>query len=392
MTAMTRNQLSYRYILASQYFLYFGILGIFLPYFNLYCYHLGFSGFQIGSLSGVRSMTTVLFPLVWGILADRYQIRKPIYVACCFISSAVWVFYLCTVDFWLMLMITISYGIFYAPIISFLEAFSMDLLGDEKKKYGRIRAWGSVSFIGTVVVLGRLIDFYSIEIILVIALIGSLLQALVSTGIPGITLAYRSIKPGTHLLGQKRVRIFLVCAFLMLVSHGTYYGFFSIHLENMGYGHTFIGLSWALASIAEILVMLRSDNIFRRFSLESVLLASFTVAVLRWCVLFFARSAVVILLSQILHAATYGAFHMASILYMDRMTPNEDKTFGQAVNNAVTYGLGMMVGFFLNGYFYEMIGSFTLFLLSALVALGGGLLFGIVQMPDRGAEGTPRHD
>ena len=60
----------------------------------------------------------------------------------------------------------------------------------------------------------------------------------------------------------------------MLVSHGAYYGFFSIHLENLGYGSTFIGIAWALASTAEILVMIKSDKIFDRFSLENVLFKS----------------------------------------------------------------------------------------------------------------------
>jgi PPP family 3-phenylpropionic acid transporter len=161
----------------------------------------------------------------------------------------------------------------------------------------------------------------------------------------------------------------------MLVSHGAYYGFFSIHLETLGYTGTFIGASWALASAAEILAMLYSEAIFNRFALERVLLASFAAAVLRWWILGAATSAAVILLSQVLHAMTYGAFHMASILYMDRLAPAGAKNLGQALNNALTYGLGLMVGFFLNGYLYGVTGSFGLFQVSALIAMTGGLVF-----------------
>jgi PPP family 3-phenylpropionic acid transporter len=161
----------------------------------------------------------------------------------------------------------------------------------------------------------------------------------------------------------------------MLVSHSAYYGFFSIHLENLGYGNTFIGLAWALASTAEILVMIRSDRIFSRFSIESVLIFSFMAAALRWLILFLAHHAAVILLSQILHAVTYGTFHIGSILYIDRLAPDKAKTLGQAVNNAISYGLGLMVGFFFNGYLYEITGSFTLFIISSQIALFGGLFF-----------------
>ncbi|MDO9262323.1 MAG: MFS transporter, partial [Desulfosalsimonadaceae bacterium] len=76
---------SIKRILSLQYFLYFGVLGLFLPYFNLYCYHIGFSGFEIGVLSSLRTLTTALFPLLWGALADKFFIRRPIYVLCSFI-------------------------------------------------------------------------------------------------------------------------------------------------------------------------------------------------------------------------------------------------------------------------------------------------------------------
>jgi PPP family 3-phenylpropionic acid transporter len=163
---------SFKIVIGSQYFLYFGVLGIFLPFFNLYCYHLGFSGLRIGILSAVRSVALVVFPLIWGALADRLDARRPIYILCNFCSAIIWMLYLFTIDFWPMLAITIFYGMFYAPIISFLEAFTMDLLGREKKSYGRLRAWGSISFIAVVLALGKIIDLYSVEIIVVLILAG----------------------------------------------------------------------------------------------------------------------------------------------------------------------------------------------------------------------------
>jgi PPP family 3-phenylpropionic acid transporter len=331
---------SFKFIIGSQYFLYFSVMGIFLPYFNLYCYHLKFSGFQIGALSAIRSVALILFSLGWGVLADRFKIRRPIYISCNFISTAIWVFYFYTTDFWAMLVITVFYGIFYSPIISFLEAFTMDVLGTEKKNYGKLRAWGTIAFITTVIVLGKIIDLYSIEIILVLIFAVSSAQAVISPKIPDIQIKKQtSFSVNVKILLKPRFIIFLFCAFLMLVSHGTYYGFYSIHLENLGYGNTFIGISWALASIAEILVMIKSHRIFKRFSIDNVLVFSFMVAALRWLGLFFAVSPAALLLLQLFHAITYGTFHVASILYIDSLTPDETKTVGQAVNNAITYGL-----------------------------------------------------
>ena len=370
--------------MGGQYFLYFGVLGMFLPYFNLYCFHLGFSGVEIGILSALRSLAMIVFPIVWGAVADRYQARRPIYILCNFAGAGVWTLYLFGDDFGFMFWVTLAYGIFFSPIISFMEAFTMDVLGGEKKHYGRIRAWGTSAFIVVVVLLGKLIDATSIDIIVGLILGGSLLQAVFSVMVPRTTRRHiLGMRVDTAFLRERNTLIFLGSAFLMLVSHGAYYGFFSIHLEKLGYGKTFIGMAWALASVAEILVMLNSDRIFRRFSLENILLFSLITAVLRWAVLYQARSSAVILGSQALHAMTYAAFHIAGILYIDRLTPDGAKTLGQAVNNAVTYGLGMMVGFFLSGWFYDVLGVFPLFLVSALIAGAGVALFMGIWVPAR---------
>lgn len=372
---------SHKIILGSQYFLYFGIMGIFLPYFNLYCYHIGFNGFQIGLLSTLRSVTLVLFPLFWGTLSDKYRIRKPLYIMFNLASSFVWAFYFFTTNFWWMFAITFFYGVFYAPIISFLETFTMEVLGIQKNRYGKIRAWGSISFIGIVILLGKLIDMYTVEIILIFILVISLIQTAISPAIPGKAPSKKQHKKmNFKILFTGRIIIFLTCGFLMLLSHGTYYGFFSIHLENLGFSGTFIGMTWALASISEIMTMLKSDWIFKRFRIENILIISFVIASARWLFLYATSSPFVILLTQLLHAITYGTFHMASILYIDQLTPSEAKTTGQAINNATSYGLGLMIGFFINGSLYERMGANHLFLLSGFIALSGGILFLIYRI------------
>ena len=358
-----------------QYFLYFGAMGVFLPYFNLYCLKIGFTGFQIGSLSAVRAAVLILFSILWGILADRKDIRRPIYILCSIVSTALWALFLFTTDFRFMLVITIVYGAFYAPIISFLEAFAMDVLGKTKHRYGRTRAWGSIAFITVVIVLGKMIDRYDVGIVIALVLVFSTAQAVAATTMPRISSRRPAHPHDAVRLFSGHTVVFLLCAFLMLVSHGAYYGFFSIHLAQLGHGGSFIGICWALASTAEVVVMINSGKLFTRFSFKQVLAVSFAVAAMRWGILYASQSAMVILASQLLHAITYGAFHMAGILYMDQLAPAADKTLGQALNNAVTYGLGLTVGFFVSGVLYETGNNAPLFLFSAGTAAVGGLLF-----------------
>ncbi len=366
------------HILSAQYFIYFGTMGVFLPYFNLYCYHLGFTGTQIGSLSAVRSLVMIVLPMVWAAMADRFSIRRAIYIACSFLSAAAWSLFLVLRTYRPMLLATIVYAVFYAPLIAFLEAFAMDVLGGRKKQYGRMRAWGSVAFITVVLVLGRVLEDRSLDLVVWLILAGSLLQALVACGLPPMASPRRgNFRQAARLLLSSRAVVFLGCGFLMLVSHGAYYAFFSIHLAALGFGKSFIGLCWAVASTAEIWAMFNSKRIFQRFSFQKVLVFSFAVAALRWTGLLWARSFWLLLALQGLHAITYGTFHMASILYMDTLAPPAAKTLGQAVNNAMTYGCGLMVGFFASGLLYEKFGAGTMFAFSIAVALAGGLLFSL---------------
>jgi len=121
--------------------------------------------------------------------------------------------------------------------------------------------------------------------------------------------------------------------------------------------------------------MINSNRLFTKTSFETVLLASFFIAAIRWLLLAVFQSPYIILGSQILHAFSYGTFHMASILYMDRLTPGPAKTLGQAANNAITYGLGLMIGFMVNGALFDQWGAQKLFILSSILALVGGIVF-----------------
>jgi MFS transporter, PPP family, 3-phenylpropionic acid transporter len=357
---------------SGQYVLYFGVMGMHLPYFNLYCYHLGFSGIEIGMLSALRSLAMVVFPIAWGLLADRTRGRRPIYILCTCASAATWSLFLVTEAFPAMAMITAVYGIFYAPIISFLEAITMEILGAAKQRYGRVRLWGSISFIALVLLFGPVIERFSVRVIIPSILAGSLLLAAMSATVPRDRPSVRRLHPAdAGALRRTQSLFFLLCGFLMLASHGAYYAFFSIHLEQLGCSAAFIGGAWALASGAEIVAMLYSVAIFERFPLERVLLASMGVAALRWIILGWVDSPVVILASQLLHALTYGTFHMASILYMDHQSPPGGKNLGQAVNSALTYGLGLMVGFLVSGAVYARAGSSEAFQACSLLALAG---------------------
>ncbi len=364
-------------ILSFHYLIHFSIMGVFLPYFNLYCFHLNFSELQIGVMSAARIFSMVFFSVIWGAIADFAFSRKNIYIICTLASALIWSLFIFTTNFWPMLIIMLLYSAFYGPIIAFLETFTLEVLkssGSTNTHYGNIRVWGSISFIIMAIFLGPVIDYFSIKIIIPLILIPSFIQMAYSFKMPETTKAKNSASvKSIKKFFSIRTCLFLTATFLMLVSHGTYYGFFSIYLEKAGFNNIFIGIAWGLATFSEIAVMLKSHIIFKRFSINSVLILSLITASCRWIILSCTISPTVILFTQLLHAITYGTFHIACILYIDKITSKETKTFGQIIYNATSYGLGMMTGFIINGFFFEQYGS-TLFIFSSISSLTGCLI------------------
>lgn len=365
-----------KFNISIQYFVYFFTLGVFLPYFNLYCHSIGFSSIEIGIISSLKTFSVIIFPILWGIVADRFAARKRIFIIANFGASFFWGFFFFSKDFYIMLLIMLFYSVFHAPIISFLEAFTMDILGKTRNKYGKVRLWGSMGFIISVFIIGYLMEILGADIVIIVIFVGTVVHFLLSLSMSDFSseIRQRNSFNGFFFINKNLV-LFLAASVLMLMSHGPYYSFFSIYLSDQGAAHSFIGFAWGVAVVAELIVMYNSSFIFRFFSPKKVLCFSMLAACFRWVILYFVTLKWAILLSQVLHCFTYASFHIASIIYMDTISPKDKKTTGQAINNSLTYGFGLMIGNFLSGYFYDYYGGQVLFLYA-----GGCVFIGYILM------------
>ena len=126
----------------------------------------------------------------------------------------------------------------------------------------------------------------------------------------------------------------------MQVAHGALYAFYSIYLESAGYSKSVIGLLWMLGVVAEVAVFFWLPQLMRRFSLRALLIASFVSAALRFAAIGWAADLLAVLVAaQLLHAATFGSFHAASIatvhrLFRGRASPRAGRRFIPALLTA----------------------------------------------------------
>jgi PPP family 3-phenylpropionic acid transporter len=255
-----------------------------------------------------------------------------------------------------------------------VEAVTFNHLGARVVRYAQIRLWGSVGFILVVALLGLQLEWAPLSIVPV--WVGGLLVAVWAStlAIPDSGPALAEGAPVTlrGLLARGEVLAFLVACFLMQLSHGSYYAFYSIHLKEAGYSSTAVGALWSLGVIAEVLVFLVMHRLLTHFGARRVLLWSLVLAVVRWLMIgAFVELVWVQVLAQTLHAATFGTFHASAIHLVHHYFPGRTQGRGQALYNSLSFGAGGAIGSLLGGILWEGPGPFATFAMGAAAALVG---------------------
>ncbi len=358
--------------LSSFYLFYFAALGVLAPYWGLYLKDLGFNAVAIGQLMAIPMATKLIAPYVWGWLGDHLGHRMSIVrlgslLTTIIFSSVFWV-----TGFWQLGAAMVLFSFFWNAVLPQFEAVTFDYLGKDVSKYARVRVWGSIGFILTVVALGVLVDVKGPRSIL-----PALLFFYGAIWLASITVKDQDSKPHPveqppimAVLKLPAVIAFFAVCFLLQAGHGAYYGFYSIYMESVGYSKTVIGQFWAIGVFAEVVVFLFMHRLLKRFGARRVLMTSLGLAVLRWVLIGnFPHSIVIILFAQILHAATFGTFHAAAIHLVHHYFTGSHQGRGQALYSSLSFGAGGAVGTLASGFLWESSGPSVAFGISAGLSL-----------------------
>jgi PPP family 3-phenylpropionic acid transporter len=361
----------------------FGHLGIVLPFLAPWLQMRGFGPVAIGALLALTPLFKILAPWMWGSWADSSGRRRELLAFSAFSAAAALAAMVRMEGYVSLTLLMVLYGFARAPILPYVEATTLEQSERLEFAYGPIRLWGSLSFIVFSTGIGALQGWLSLDTALVVGATLLALCALLSIWVPAPhvqTDGSRSKRESSSAgMGDARrfgpVRFLAACA-LMQVSHGAYYTFYSIRLQELGYGGMAIGLLWAFAVLCEVLILTRMDGLVKRLGTEVVLYTSLAVAAGRWLLIGSVSGLAWLTFGQALHALTYAAFHVAAIQVVYRMFSGGQQARGQAMYSGMTFGLGLFVGSLGAGWLAELIGLPAVFKASAGVALVAIIVLG----------------
>ncbi|MBV1810942.1 MFS transporter [Pseudomonas viridiflava] len=377
MAPLPHGQLPY-WRLSGFYLCYFALLGSSAPFMALYLHHLGFSSARIGELIAIPMLMRCVAPNLWGWLGDYTGRRLAIvrFGAVCTLLA----FSLILLDHsyaWLAMVMAL-YAFFWHAILPQFEVITLAHLQGQTARYSQIRLWGSIGFILAVVVLGRLLEWFSLDLFPHMLLMVMAGIAISSWWVPNAqpAVSSRPSDEGGFLrqLSRPGVLAFYLSVALMLLSHGPYYTFLTLHLEALAYSRSLIGVLWSVGVVAEVLMFMVMSRVLQRFSVRQVLLASFLLAAVRWLLLgAFAEHLLVLLVAQVMHAATFGSFHAAAIHFVQRSFGPRQQGQGQALYAALS-GVGGAFGALYSGYSWTALGPFWTFAIASLAALAAAIM------------------
>ena len=354
---------------------FFFVNGLMLAYWPVWLHDRGLDAAAIGTLLFAAQWIKVGGTLACGDIADRFAIARGLVVALSLVGVAAMILFGFASGFWPLLCLTLLWGVAWPSILPIVDGRAMQASVRGGFDYGRARLWGSITFIAATVGGGYLLQRSGSE-----AVYGAILAAAVVTAMAGLILpaspraqtAPQALAPRggamVSLLRDPVFRTFMIAGGALQVSHAVFYGFGTLDWRAKGLDDTAIGMLWATGVVAEIVLFALGRRLAERVGVVRLLLVAGAAAVLRWTATPFVVDFVPLLAVQALHALTFGATHLAAMMFIQRRVPAAATSSAQALYAALPIGLGMGLAMMAAGMLYERVAGLAYL---AMIALAG---------------------
>ncbi len=356
------------------YAAYFAAMGLILPYFPVYLTDLGFNTLWVGIFVGTLAAAKVIAPPLAGLLLDsRHSNTRTFLLITSILASLMATILILKLTTGWMLIAVLLFGFFWAAVLPLTDGLSLVVSEISLMSYGRLRVWGSIGFVLASFAGGLWLVDGNIDLFPWVLTALLLLSTLAATGFPDLkTLNKHPTQTAASYQANRHALLWLLfIGFCMQASHGAYYGFFSLYMLEAGYSGAEIGFFWILGVLAEIILMWYWSKSIQATSPVWILGSCLLLAALRWFGLAITTHMMAIILLQLLHAASFAAFHLSAVAWVRRFAGQKRQTSAQGWYSSLGFGLGSTLGIMLCGYIVEHQGYDSAFYACTFIALLG---------------------
>lgn len=380
---------SFAWRLGFLYAALFLVVGCYLPYFPVWLAWRSLHTDQIAVLLATPLFTRILFTPAISFAADWLGDRRKIVVGLAWGALLSFLLLWAADSFLAMLLATVLLAINWTTIMPLIESVAVSGIRSRALDYGRVRLWGSVSFIIASLVAGFAIGRAGAGIVMPL-LVGA--AALMVLGVhllprelaatpPQAAPAFRALRVGdaVDLFRAPLFLLFLPAASLVQASHALYYSFGSLHWRAQGIPDEVIGALWSLGVVAEVALFAVSGRVIGRSGAARLLMLAGLAATLRWAFMAIDPPLLTTALLQLLHALSFGAAHIAAIHFIAHAVPFDRAATAQGLYAAIVAGLVLGLVTLACGPLFRSFGGEAYAAMAMLALMGSGAAFFLMQ-------------
>jgi len=363
--------------------LFFGAVflafGVIVPYFPVWLNAKGLSPIEISTITAAPLFVRVLVTPAVGMLADRLGNHRLVILALAWSGLVLALVVSSLVGFWPILIVGVSMLLAMGTMLPLIETVAVAGVRTAGLDYGRMRLWGSITFILANFAGGVLIEAlgggFGIWLIAFGAALTIGAAYLLPAPEPGARAAARArthwrLSFPARLLRSPPFLLFLVAIGCIHGAHATFYTFGALHWQSQGLSAVWVGTLWAIGVTAEVMLFAFSAPVVRRFSPAALIAAGGAASVLRWTLMAFNPPLALLVPLQLLHALTYGAAHLGAILFITRAVPHKGMGSAQAFYAVMAAGVILGLVGLASGALYARAGGAVYFLPAAVSLIG----------------------
>jgi MFS transporter, PPP family, 3-phenylpropionic acid transporter len=355
------------------YFLYFAAFSALMPFFVLFYQRLGFSGAQIGLLTGIPPLITLVAAPFWTGVADAKRWHKLV-MGVGMVTAVLSVFLLPSfTSFAIIFALIIVFNVFLSPVSSLADSATMRMLGEERAMYGRIRLGGTIGWGLFAPIAGAMVQNYGLKLAFWSFSAIMLINFFVSQRfVHGSHEAAMSQPGGIRLLLTNRRWInFLFIAFLGGLGSFAVNAYLFSYMAELGANETTMGFALTIATLTEMPIFFFGDRLVKRFTNYGLLLLALVMVAIRSLLLSAVSTPLMVLVLQAFGGTIFPAMWLAGVSYADENAPASLKSSAQGLFGAMCFGFGSAVGGFIGGLLLGSIGGRGMFLVFGIAILIG---------------------
>lgn len=355
------------------FFVFFLTWGIFLPYWTGWLVQgKGISVTEASIIMGFGLVARGVSSLFVFPLASKFFSSQTVIFLLTASSLVAAILYIPSSSFVTLFVITLFFSAVFPPLLPAIESAAGNLVQQGDVNYGKSRSYGSIGFIVSVLIISMVTGYFGESAILssmVIGLCFMLCMHLLPT--PAILATKPKGKDRKDSLSFKSLwqiksfPIVLLSVILLQGAHASYYNYGYIYLQDLGVNPFYIGIIINIAVIFEIIYFLKADHMFTNWKPSSLLILAALGSTLRWLLVFLFPNVWIFMLSQSLHALSFGVAHYAFMLYITKNLPKQQIPNAQGIYSAFALSFSTAVLTLIGGFLYEI--SPTLSFLSMII-------------------------